>query len=71
MRWTPDAKGIVYVDRDKGLLLQALDEDPPQVVKEFETIPIRSFVWSFDGKKLAYASGASTNEIILIENFKK
>jgi tricorn protease-like protein len=70
MRWTPDGKAIIYRDADQGLLRQSLDEGTPRVVKGFEEMPLRNFAWSFDGKALAYASGWTTQEIILIENFK-
>lgn len=70
MRWTPDGKSIIYRDGPQGLWRQALDEETPQIVKGFEELAIRNFAWSFDGKTLAYASGPTTQEIILIENFK-
>jgi DNA-binding winged helix-turn-helix (wHTH) protein/Tol biopolymer transport system component len=70
LRWTPDGKAIVYRDDPEGLWRQSLDETTPTRVKEFEESPLRQFAWSFDGKNLAYASGAATQEIVLIENFK-
>ncbi len=70
LRWTPDGKAIIYRDDPEGLWRQALDEASPTRVKEFEESPLRQFAWSFDGKNLAYASGAATQEIVLIENFK-
>jgi Tol biopolymer transport system component len=70
MRWTPDGNAIIYRDDPEGLWRQALNEATPQRVRDFEEVPLRQFAWSFDGKNLAYASGAATNEIVLIENFK-
>jgi DNA-binding winged helix-turn-helix (wHTH) protein/Tol biopolymer transport system component len=70
MRWTPDGKAIIYRADPQGLWRQALNDETPQMVKGFEELPMRSFAWSSDGKNLAYASGATANEIILIENFK-
>lgn len=70
LRWTPDGKTIIYRDDPEGLWRQSLDEAAPTRVKEFEESPLRQFAWSFDGKNLAYASGAATQEIVLIENFK-
>lgn len=70
MRWTPDGKAVIYRDDPEGLWRQALDEATPQRVKDFEESPLRQFAWSFDGKTLAYTSGAATQEIILIENIK-
>lgn len=65
-----DGKGIIYKDDVQGLWRQALDEERPEMVKGFEEVRVRNLAWSFDGKNLAYTSGPSTNEIILIENFK-
>ena len=70
LRWTPDGKAIIYRRDPEGLWRQALNEAAPTRVKEYEESPVRQFAWSFDGKNLAYTSGAATQEIILIENFK-
>jgi Tol biopolymer transport system component len=70
LRWMPDGKAIIYKNDPEGLWRQKLNEGGPQLVKGFEKSPIRNFVWSFDGKNLAYSTGPTTQEIILIENFK-
>src|SRR6185295_9654833 len=70
LRWMPDGKAIIYKNDPEGLWRQKLNEGGPQLVKGFEKSPIRNFVWSFDGKNLAYSTGTTTQEIILIENFK-
>ena len=70
MHWAPDGKAIIFREDPQGLWRQALDEEAPGMVKGFEELAMRNFAWSFDGKTLAYASGAATQEIILIENFK-
>ncbi|MDQ3650434.1 MAG: winged helix-turn-helix domain-containing protein [Acidobacteriota bacterium] len=70
MRWTPDGKAIIYKDDLRGLWRQALEAEKPQLVKGFEELLVRHLAWSFDGKELAYTSGPTTMEIILIENFK-
>ena len=69
-RLMPDGKAIIYKNNPQGLWRQALTEERPQLVKGFEESPVRNFVWSFDGKNLAYSRGPTTQEIILIENFK-
>jgi Tol biopolymer transport system component/DNA-binding winged helix-turn-helix (wHTH) protein len=69
-RWMPDGKAIIYKNNPQGLWLQALTEERPQLVKGFEESPVHNLVWSFDGKNLAYSTGPTTQEIILIENFK-
>ncbi len=70
LRWMPDGKAILYIDNLQGLWRQALDEETPQMMKGFDELTLRQFVWSFDGRNLAYTSGVATQEIILIENFK-
>jgi Tol biopolymer transport system component/DNA-binding winged helix-turn-helix (wHTH) protein len=71
LRWTPDGKAIIYKGDPEGLWLQRLDEEAPQAVKAFESIPVRNLAWSVDGHRLAYASGPTTQEIILIEGFDR
>ena len=66
----PDGKAIIYKDERQGLWRQVLDEEKPEMVKGFEELRVRHLAWSFDGKNLAYTSGATTQEILLIENFK-
>jgi Tol biopolymer transport system component len=70
MRWAPDSKSILYRDGIQGLWRQDLDKESPQQIKGFEEVIVRRFAWSHDGANLAYASGPTTQEIILIENFK-
>jgi hypothetical protein len=70
MCWTPDGKAITYPGGTLGLWRQRLDEAEPQPVKGFEESWLRYLAWSFDGKSLAYTSGPSTEEILLIENSK-
>jgi Tol biopolymer transport system component len=70
MRWAPDSKSIFYRDGIQGLWQQDLDKESPQRIKGFDEVIIRSLAWSHDGANLAYASGPTTQEIILIENFK-
>ncbi len=67
LHWTPDGKAVVYRGGASGLLQQSLDELVPRPLKGFEQMAIRNFAWSFDGKSLAYSSGPTTQEIILIE----
>ncbi|HEV8369187.1 MAG TPA: winged helix-turn-helix domain-containing protein [Pyrinomonadaceae bacterium] len=70
MRWTPDGQAILYKDAVKGLWKQELSEENAQPVQGFEELTLRQLAWSFDGKKLAYTTGVTTQEIILMENFK-
>jgi Tol biopolymer transport system component len=70
IRWVPDGKAIIYKGDPQGLWRQAMDEESPRMVNGFEEFPVRNLAWSFDGKTLAYVSGPTMQEIILIENFK-
>ncbi len=70
IRWSPDGKSLMYRDGRKGLWQQSLDSDTPQPVKGFENLDVQNFAWSLDGKQMAFASGSSMREIILIENFR-
>ena len=70
MRWTPDGTAIVYKDDLRGLWRQRLDEEKPQLVRGFEELLLHHLAWSFDGKDLAYTSGPTTQEIVLIDNVK-
>jgi Tol biopolymer transport system component len=70
IRWSPDGKAIWYRAPEQGLMQQMLDEAGPQSVNAFDALVVRNFVWSFDGRNLAYASGPAVQEIILIESSK-
>jgi Tol biopolymer transport system component/DNA-binding winged helix-turn-helix (wHTH) protein len=70
IHWFPDGKSIWYRAGEQGLLRQGLDEEGPQRVNAFDALKLHNFVWSFDGKNLAYASGPTVQEIILIESSK-
>ena len=70
IHWSPDGRSIMYRGPEQGLLRQVLDEEGPQRVGGFDALRLHNFVWSFDGKNLAYASGPAVQEIILIESSK-
>jgi len=67
MRWTPDSKAIYY-KIPSGLWRQGLNDDQPEVNKNFEDVTVRNFAWSGDGKNFAYVTGSTTQEIIVMEN---
>jgi dipeptidyl aminopeptidase/acylaminoacyl peptidase len=70
LQWTLDGKGVLYHDAFQGLWRQALDEPNPQQVKGFEEVHLSQFIWSLDGKDLAYTSVEEMREIVLLENLK-
>jgi hypothetical protein len=74
VRWTPDGRGISYVDGDTqtNLWVQPLDGAPAHQLTHFtdgRTIP--SFAWSRDGKRLAVARETVTNDIVLFKGLKR
>ena len=74
VRWTPDGRGIAYVDGDTqtNLWVQPLDGTPAHQLTQFtdgRTIP--SFAWSRDGKRLAVARETVTNDIVLFKGLKR
>jgi Tol biopolymer transport system component/DNA-binding winged helix-turn-helix (wHTH) protein len=68
--WTPDGKAILYKDSIEGLWHQSLDQDKPRPAKGFEGVEVYQLGWSFDGRSLAYSTGARMQDIVLIENAK-
>ena len=67
-----DARAALLLSRDgiQGLWRQRLNEEQPQLVKGLEDEEIYQFARSFDGKNLAYSTGARMREIIFMENVK-
>lgn len=70
MRWAPDGRAIIYRDDLRGLWRQGLNDAQPQLVHGFEELTVQHLAWSFDGKDLAFTSGPTTQEIILIDHVK-
>ena len=74
IKWTPDGRGLAYLDVRKGasnIWSQPLDGGPPKPLTNFEkSSQVLSFAWSRDGKQLAMARGLLTSDVILISNSK-
>jgi tricorn protease-like protein len=68
LQWTHDGKAIVYKASIEGMWRQQLDRDAPEPVPGFEDALIHQFVWSFDGKNLAYTRGSSIQDILLLQS---
>jgi Tol biopolymer transport system component len=71
--WTPDSKGVMYVDNRNGvsnLWSQPLDGRPRKQITNFATGLIFDFIWSYDGKQLVLARGTVNSDAILISNVK-
>ncbi|HEX8189062.1 MAG TPA: winged helix-turn-helix domain-containing protein [Pyrinomonadaceae bacterium] len=69
IRWTPDGRGLTYVDAPDGvgnLWLQPLAGGPPKRLTDFKSDRIFRFDWSRDGRQLVCSRGAETNDVVLI-----
>jgi serine/threonine protein kinase len=72
-RWTPDGKGITYVERRGNATstwLQPLDGKPPRKISDFKEPGIRWRDWSPDGKQMAIVLGAPRSDAVMISNFR-
>jgi Tol biopolymer transport system component len=71
--WSPDGRGLIYIDSRAGvgnLWLQPLAGGTPRQLTNFTSEQIYSFAWSPDGKQLAAARGATSSDVVLINNFR-
>jgi serine/threonine protein kinase len=74
LRFSPDAKGIVYPIRDKGvdnLWVQPLDGGPGRLLTNFTALKIYWYQWSPDGKGLALVRGDSPSDLVLIQDSQR
>ena len=71
VRWTPDGRGLTYVD-DRGgasnLWIQPVAGGTPRRITQFKSDRIFSFAWSHDGKQIALARGVVNNDVVLISS---
>jgi Tol biopolymer transport system component/DNA-binding winged helix-turn-helix (wHTH) protein len=73
IRWTPDGRGLTYVDAPSGvsnIWLQPLAGGPPRQLTDFKSERIFRFDWSRDGKQLVCSRGAEANDVVLIGGLK-
>ena len=73
-RWTPDGKGLAYINTRDGvsnIWSQPIDGGKPKQVTEFKTGKIFSFDWTRDGRKLVVARGESNTDIVLLTDQDK
>jgi eukaryotic-like serine/threonine-protein kinase len=69
LRWTPDGKGIVFINTEAGvsnLWIQSLDGAAPKQITHFDSDQILSFDWAKDGR-IAIARGKAQNDVMLIQ----
>ncbi|MCP9493271.1 MAG: protein kinase [Pyrinomonadaceae bacterium MAG19_C2-C3] len=72
VRWTPDGKGLTYIDIRDGvsnIWLQTLSGDATRQITNFKSERIFSYDWSADGKNLVCERGAELSDVVAINNF--
>lgn len=73
IRWTPDSKALIYVDRWEGvhnLWRQPLDGAAPSQLTNFTEDAIFFYDWLGDSRQFVVSRGAKTRDIVLIRNFE-
>jgi Tol biopolymer transport system component/TolB-like protein/Flp pilus assembly protein TadD len=73
IRWTPDNKGITYIDNRNGgsnIWLQPLDGGPGRPLTSFTSGQIYSFDWAPNGR-LAYSRGVSSSDVVLLTDTRR
>ncbi|HWS90297.1 MAG TPA: winged helix-turn-helix domain-containing protein [Pyrinomonadaceae bacterium] len=73
IRWTPDGRGLTYIDAPDGvgnIWLQPLAGGPPKRLTDFQSDRIFRFDWSRDGRQLVCSRGAETNDVVLIDGLR-
>jgi Tol biopolymer transport system component len=71
-QWTPDGRGITFVDAPadrSNLWLQPIDGGPPKQLTDFKQGYVFRREWTRDGKKLALVRGSETSDAVLITDF--
>ncbi len=73
LKWTSDGRAVTYVDRNLSsstLWSQSLEGGPPRKITSFKEHQILAFDWSQDGKQLVMSYGNSTDDVVLIKDFR-
>jgi Tol biopolymer transport system component/predicted Ser/Thr protein kinase len=71
--WSPDGQALDYVITTGGVenvWRQPLAGGKPVQLTKWASDSISNFAWSRDGKQLAVARGATTTDILLMQNFR-
>jgi TolB protein len=73
VQWARDGKALTYVDYegDVGNIWSLpLDGGDPVQLTHFDSDGIQSYAWSDDGRQLVLSRGHSTQDIVLLKNFR-
>jgi Tol biopolymer transport system component len=70
--WTPDGRGLAYVDSSaSNVWVQPLDGGAPHQVTHLTDGPrIVEFAWSPDGKQLALTRAIETTDIVMLKGIR-
>jgi serine/threonine protein kinase/Tol biopolymer transport system component len=73
VRWTPDGRGLAYVDNPGGvsnIWMQPIDGGKPVQLTDFKTDMIFGFNWSPDARQLGLVRGVVTSDVVLFSDIK-
>ena len=73
VRWTPDGKGLTYVDSRGGvsnIWMQPVDGGQPVQLTDFKTDQIFAFDWSRDGRQLVLSRGVVMSDVVLFSDLR-
>lgn len=73
MQWSADSRALTYIDNPRGTSnIWSLPIDGGKAVQltDFKDHFIPSFAWSRDGKQLVMARSTTTNDVVLMRNFR-
>ena len=73
VRWSPNGKGLDYIETPNGaanVWEQALPGGAPKQLTNFTAGRIFNFNWSADGQRLLLARGDRNSDVVLISNFR-
>jgi len=71
--WSPDGKGLVYLDVRDGnwnLWSRTLVDGKQKQLTNFTSDRIFAFAWSRDGQQLVVARGSTSSDVVLISDFR-
>src|SRR5262249_40176203 len=71
-RWTPDGKGLTYIDASDSfnIWIQPVDGGAPRKLTRFKSGFVHSMEWSRNGKSIALSRGDERGDVVLITDFR-
>jgi serine/threonine protein kinase len=73
IRWTPDGRGIAYLDPSaSNIWVQPVNGEPSRPLTHFtDGLTLGGFAWSNDGQQLAVARSTTANDVVLFKGLKR